>query len=536
MRTYKNTYLYISQSGRCERLGLQKRICYIALTLLLVLCSVVNAGPKKLPPQARAPVSIANEVRLPAGASLRFESDTYEQLHGRKHIRLTGFPVTLQQSVDLELEQFQVTTPSTIIVEGTVEGDKPVPHPEVVLFKGRIAGVEDSEAVLGISPYGNNGYIRMGNLLYYLAPDRKPRKGGRTDLHTIAEQSEITGANASEEFRCRAKPNPDLVSAEDVFDCMWETEPFPSSYDWRVAFVAIDCDYEYYKHFGSDVGAALAYVLQLAGTSSHFFERDMNIKWYLPYIRIWTTPDPYLSGDVTAVFTYYWQLNMDHIERDLAMLFSCRPGWWGVSNCPSLCDYDWGYTINFGLQGWFPRPVRDLDPNNWDLHVVPHEAGHVFGSHHTHCYKPAIDNCPQAGADGNNPWCQGRTVFDECVHGTIMSYCGRAYCGSYANELMSFHPRVVNCIREYVDISDCIRHGMNPVYSNWTNIGFEDGTAGHPFNTVAEAVQVVIPDGTVYINPGSYPETETLTVNPQGLTINRPVTLRTTGGMVTIGG
>jgi hypothetical protein len=77
---------------------------------------------------------------------------------------------------------------------------------------------------------------------------------------------------------------------------------------------------------------------------------------------------------------------------------------------------------------------------------------------------------------------------------------------------------------------------MNPVYSDWTNIGFEDGTAGHPFNTVAEAVQVVIPDGTVYINPGSYPETETLTVNPQGLTLNRPVTLRTTGGMVTIGG
>jgi hypothetical protein len=462
----------------------------------------MNAAPKKLPPQARAPVSIANDVRLPAGVALRFESDAYEQLRGRKHIRLTGFPLSLQQSVDLELEQFEVTTPETIIVAGTAQGDKPVPRPEVALFKGRVAGDEDSEAVIGISPYGNNGYIRTGGLLYYLAPDRKAGKGGRTDLHTIAEQSEITGESPLEGFRCLAKPNPDFVSTEALFDCMSETGPFPPSYSWRVAFVAIDCDNAYYQQFGSDMGAALTYVLQLAGTSSYFFERDMNIKWYLSYIRIWTTTDPYLTGDVADEFADYWQLNMGDIDRDLALLFSCRAGQWGVANCPSLCDNVSGYSINFGLQGWFPRPVRDLDADNWDLHVVPHEAG----------------------------------LFDECLPGTIMSYCGRALCGGYANELMSFHPRAVNCIREYVDSIDCIRHGKNPVYSDWTNTGIEDGTAGNPFNTVAEAVGVVIPNGTVYIGSGSYPETETLTVNPPGLIINRPVTLRTTGGMVTIGG
>jgi hypothetical protein len=402
-----------------------------------------------------------------------------------------------------------------------------------------VVGEEDSEAIIGISPYGNNGYIRTGGLLYYLAPDRKAGKGGRTDLHTIAEQSEITGESSSDGFRCLAKPNPDFVSTEAIFDCMSETGPFPPSYSWRVAFVAIDCDYAYYQHFGADVGAALAYVLQLAGTSSHFFERDMNIKWYLSYIRIWTTPDPYLPHlpeEVFDVFALIWQFYMVDIDRDLALLFSCRPGRWGYANTPSLCDYDTGYTINFGLQGWFPRPVRDLDPNNWDLHVVPHEAGHVFGSHHTHCYKPAIDNCSAVDSDANNLWCQGRTVFDECVPGTIMSYCGRALCGGYANELMSFHPRTVNCIREYVDDSNCIRHGMNPVYSDWSNRGVEDGTIGNPFNTVAESVQVVIPDGTVYIRVGTYRETETISVNPSGLTINRPVTLRTMGGMVTIGG
>ncbi|MDH4239770.1 MAG: zinc-dependent metalloprotease [Phycisphaerae bacterium] len=529
MKTYRNTYTFLTFFVMSNLLCLRKNICYAALTLLLLFCGVVSAEPQGPAPQARAPVSISNDVRLPAGAALRFESDTYEQLRGRRRVRLTGFPLTKQETVDLELEQFEVTTPATIIVEGTAEGDKPLPHPEVMLFKGRVAGEDNSEAVIGISPYGNNGYIRKGNLLYYLAPDRKAGKGGRTDIHTIAERSEITTGNLLEDFSCRARPNPELVSADtDIFDCMWETGPFPSSYEWRVAFVAVDCDYAYYQQFGGDFGAALAYAIQLAGTSSHFFERDMNIKWYLSYIRIWTSPDPYVLGeDVFNAFAFYWQLNMDHVDRDLAMLFSCRPSRWGVSLCPTLCDNDWGFTINFGLQGWFPRPVRDLDSNNWDLHVVPHEAGHTFGSHHTHCYKPAIDNCALEDADAENQWCQDRTDFNDCVPGTLMSYCGGDNCGGYANELMSFHPRVVNCIREYVDdITNCLRHGMNPVYADWTNTGFEDGTTGNPFNTVAEAVQVVIPDGTVYIASGSYHE---------GFIANRPVTLLATGGTVYIG-
>ena len=537
MRISKNTYIYNSQSGRREPLGLQKRICYAALTLLLVFCSVMNAEPKKLPVQAGALVRITEDVSLPAGASLRFESDAYEQLRDRKRVRLTGFPLTRQESVDLELEQFEVTTPDTIIVEGTSEGDKPLPHPEVVLFRGRVAGVEDSEAVIGISPYGSNGYIRKGELLYYLSPDRKSGKGGRTELHTIAEKAEVSGGWLAKPFQCSVTPAPETVALLSTEDLVVE-----NSYDWRVAFVAIDCDYAYYQHFGGDFQAALAYLLQLTGTVSSFYERDMNIKWHLSYIRIWTSPDPFLSYPphhspaILSNFADFWRVHMDHIDRNMVLLFSSDEGFFGRAYGFTMCDRSKHFGLCNGIQGWFPRPVQDLHADNWDLHVVAHEAGHIFGTDHTHCYDPPIDNCSEPNSDAGNPACEGRTIFDECVPGTIMSYCGRPLCGDYANELMSFHPRVAACIRSYLDTYRCLRYGSSPVYTDWRNTGFENGTMEHPYNTVMEAVELVIPYGAVYIYTGSYPETETFTLNPHGLTINRPMTLRATGGMVTIGG
>jgi hypothetical protein len=43
-----------------------------------------------------------------------------------KRWRFTEFPLTMQESVELELKQFEITTPDTIIIEVTTQGDKPV--------------------------------------------------------------------------------------------------------------------------------------------------------------------------------------------------------------------------------------------------------------------------------------------------------------------------------------------------------------------------------------------------------------------------
>lgn len=55
--------------------------------------------------------------------------------------------------------------------------------------------------------------------------------------------------------------------------------------------------------------------------------------------------------------------------------------------------------------------------------------------------------------------------------------------------------------------------------------GTEDGTSAHPYNTILEGTNAAN-GGTVWIASGSYAET---------LTLNRPMTLRSTGGTVTVG-
>ncbi|MHC4111852.1 MAG: M12 family metallo-peptidase [Planctomycetota bacterium] len=505
----------------CER---QWMVWAVLTLLLLSPCRLINALEHAGPTEMKAPVSIVKDDGWSVGVSIQFAPNTYELLKSQRRVRLNDFPLDVNTNIDLELERFEVTTPATVIVEGTAEGDKPIPHPEIALFKGHVVDMNDSHVVLSVSPHMNSGLIRIGELQYSVSARGSREESARGAKCMIYERGDPFIDKKPISFTC------DTESSGDRMLPLVEPEEVIESFDWRVALVAVETDYEYWQLFGNS-DQAVAYVIQLMGTISSFYERDIQVKWHLPFIRIWTTDACPFDSNLTTVgleeLSTYWKANMSHVNRDIVHMLSGKLDKKGRS-LGALCDLDLGYSVSMGIQGWFPQPPMDNNPDNWDLYVVAHETGHNFGSDHTHCYEPPIDHCGKETDEGC--W----NGLYQCSDGTFMSYCWGCP-GGLTNQLLYFHPRVINHIRMHVDMS-CLRYGINPVYVDWTNIGFEDGTMGHPFNTVAEAVHVVIPDGTVYINPGSYPETETLTVNPSGLIINRPVTLRTTGGMVTIGG
>jgi hypothetical protein len=78
--------------------------------------------------------------------------------------------------------------------------------------------------------------------------------------------------------------------------------------------------------------------------------------------------------------------------------------------------------------------------NLWDLMAIAHELGHNFGTPHTHCFSPPIDQC--YGGEGG---CySGPSVNPGPLGGTIMSYC-HLLVGGYGNVDLRFHDR---CITE----------------------------------------------------------------------------------------
>ncbi len=471
----------------CER---QWMLWAVLTLLLLPPCRLSNALEHAEPTEMKAPVSIVKNDGWSIGLSIQFAPNTYEMLKSQRRVRLNDFPLDLNTNIDLELERFEVTTPATVIVEGTSEGDKPIPHPEIALFKGHIIDAPDSYVVLSVSPHMNSGLISIGGLQYSVSARGNREESARGAKYAIYERGDLPIDEKPKSFKCDTESFGDrmlpLVEAEEDIE-----------YDWRVALVAVETDYEYWQLFGNS-DQAVAYVIQLMGTISSFYERDAQVKWHLPFIRIWTTDDCPFDSNITTValeeLSTYWKANMSNVNRDLVHMLSGKLGRKGRS-WGDLCDPDKGYSVSMGIQGWFPRPPMDNNPDNWDLYGVAHETGHNFGSPHTHCFNPPIDNCGQSFDD-----CWNGTY--QCSDGTFMSYCWGCP-GGLSNQLLNFHPRVVQVIRATMS---CLPYGLNPVYVDWKNTGTEDGTISHPFDTAVEGVQAVIPGGTVYIAPGTYPE------------------------------
>jgi hypothetical protein len=215
----------------------------------------------------------------------------------------------------------------------------------------------------------------------------------------------------------------------------------------RVARIAIDTDFEFTGLFGGNTTLSAAYAQTLLAAVSSIYERDVNVRLMLPYLRVWSSNnDPYVGNDSTLDFLFemrdHWNLNMRHVPRETVQGLSGRGLGGGVAYLNALCNSQYGHGISANLGGSFPLPVQDNSHQNWDLMVVSHELGHNFGTGHTHDgYTPPIDGC-------------GTGDCSLALDSTIMSYC-HTCPGGLSNVDMRFHPRVQARILEYLDNAAC---------------------------------------------------------------------------------
>jgi hypothetical protein len=218
--------------------------------------------------------------------------------------------------------------------------------------------------------------------------------------------------------------------------------------------VAIDTDNEWMAGKDNNPSTAMNFITDIFLAMNVFYERDMETRLLIGDVILRTIDDPYsvASGPSAQLdeFAHYWHENQGSVERDFAAMFSGRDigsrSFSGIAWIDQYCNkgYVQGDDRTVGSYS-FNAIGSNRTPANTAI-LVGHELGHNMGSPHTHCYKPAIDQC-YGGESG---------CYDESVscpadgQGTIMSYChvsaasGGAGCGTSNSR---FHSGVQDLIK-----------------------------------------------------------------------------------------
>ena len=251
------------------------------------------------------------------------------------------------------------------------------------------------------------------------------------------------------------------------------------------AVVAVDTDNEWMAGKGNNTTTAMNFIIQLFVNMNVFYERDFATRLLIGTTFLRTTTDPYPTE--SSIFNYlndfgeYWRVNYPNIDREFALMLSSQNigslSFSGVAWLNQYCNK--GALQNGGTETFGSYSMNRIGTSasvGFVSQFVAHELGHNFGSPHTHCYTPEVDQCYN-GEGGCYAGAVSCPTFSGNNRGTIMSYChfgapNGAGCGT-SNEI--FHPTVIGLISGRIasNFPSCIQ-------SLGSEIIFENGFDGGP--------------------------------------------------------
>ncbi|NND93957.1 MAG: T9SS type A sorting domain-containing protein [Flavobacteriales bacterium] len=170
-----------------------------------------------------------------------------------------------------------------------------------------------------------------------------------------------------------------------------------------------------------------------------------GINVVLSELKVWTNSDPapYTINGYNTLDSY--QALTGSFNGDIAYLGFANFTGGVAASIGGICEGnpDNSKAIG-GAQGFY----NNLPTYSFDVFIISHEAGHLFGARHTHACvwngnNTAIDGC--AGFTEEGCPIPGNAPFA----GTIMSYC------SSADFNQGFHPQVAQAIQNYVASRTC---------------------------------------------------------------------------------
>ncbi len=377
--------------------------------ILIMLFTFLMTSLSALPVYAAAdgevlrPFTVKDVQPLSTEIKAEISSDIYFQTKNGPAFQRLEIPLSVSENLELELELFDIIAPDARFLIGDASGSTQTVKPEIVTFRGNIAGEPNSHVFIAISSSGMiNGYTDdLKSKRYSFSTLQEDLKSGSNVL-TVREVSGFGGIDVP---FCGTEHDPDLIPQIDEM----LKRNAPEAAGPLLQRIAIDADQAFVNMFGNNI-EAFDYIVQLLAAVSDIYERDNHIRMTLAVARLWPSGgEPFSSYDV-GNFRDYWWANEDTTNLNIVHLFSGvrDASFGGIAYYSSTCN-GLGYGIDAYLNGSFLSPVTYPDNGNWDLNVVAHEMGHNHGAPHpfSDAFDPHIFDC------GNGTY----------TRGTIMSYC-----------------------------------------------------------------------------------------------------------------
>ncbi len=193
-----------------------------------------------------------------------------------------------------------------------------------------------------------------------------------------------------------------------------------------------------------------------------------NINTVISEIFIWTTNSPYSSSSSSGMLNQFQGFRTNW-NGDLAQLLSYQASGGIAAGFNGICNPNRAASMSFSS---INTSYNNFPNYSWNIMVISHEFGHIFGSRHTHACVwngngTAIDGC-SGSTEGSCP-----LPGNPSQGGTIMSYCHLQNVGINFNE--GFGPQPGNVIRNEVANGNCLVACGPPTCDDGIQNGDEEG-------------------------------------------------------------
>lgn len=393
-------------------------------------------------------------------------------------VRVADWPLGPQERADVLLTRFDVYAPGARVLVDEGNGRlREIPRSRLAFFSGTAANDPEVMIFASVDPDSGhvNGFTRTRDAFHEIhplseVPSLAVAQGVRRHLVAPAEVF-VSERGEDSSWTCGQSGAPlDFLQEMDQLRQASEAQVdsvFASAITTlHTATIAVDTDNELLSiKFGNNTTTAGNYIASLIASMTVIYERDLLVRLLQgeTILRPSSQPDPYnqaTAGSASSAklneFSNIWNTTYANVPRALAMMLSGKGGSGasGIAWLNGLCNDYYGTSFSQVF-------TSGTTPSSGDILVVAHELGHNFGSPHTHCYSPAIDNCYNAepGCFSGTRSCPAPQTINGVtnVTGTLMSYCHVSGISGCSSKHV-FHPATVTRLQPIIQgkVNSCI--------------------------------------------------------------------------------